>query len=547
MPNEPLQTARSESIQASPPRNSRSLLFSAAIIAVAFAASAAMAWPFFAKGHLINAAEDNTPQREDKLLKRVQDLEREIADRKTVKTEAALLGHGQLSPDKIFAQASPAVVQIVMNDADGSRIGQGSVFLVDERGLVATNYHVVQNAHSVQVVLSDSTRVPVLGVTAFDKAVDIAIIRLDREINLRRLEMAPFELPPVGTKVYAIGNPLGLANTLSDGLVSALRDRETYPVIQITTPISPGSSGGPLLREDGKVCGVTTFVFRGGQNLNFAVPIAHVVRLLTACQDEDHVTSLPLVERYPSTPTIMTDMAEERAAKSIPDARDAYPMSYWSRGLWWNHKREYVKAAQEFSHAILLEPNNWLFHYYRGMTWMEFGDLDEAIHNFDRTVLVKPNDAGALTMRGKCWLRKHQPDRALEDFNEAVKTKPPWVTAYASRALAWSAKQKYAEAAADFEIAFQLGGGGTASFLYRDFAWFLATCPKREFRNGKRALLLAKIAADITKWKSGRELNALAAAYAEIGQFDQAIRYQTEALEDPVCLPRYSQMLWVAG
>ena len=201
---------------------------------------------------------------EDKLLERVQELEREVANKRTAQAETVLLGHAKLSPDEIFTQASPAVVKIVMQDADGIRIGQGSGFLVDERGLVATNYHVVQKVHSAYVVLPDDTNVAVLGVTALDKAVDIAIVRLAHGIEARPLELAPFELLPIGTKVYAIGNPLGLSNTLSDGIVSGFRKLARFPVIQTTAPISPGSSGGPLLRADGKVAGVTTFVFKEG-------------------------------------------------------------------------------------------------------------------------------------------------------------------------------------------------------------------------------------------------------------------------------------------
>src|SRR5581483_9845488 len=107
----------------------------------------------------------------------------------------------------------------------------------------------------------------------------------------------------VGAKVYAIGNPLGqFANTLSDGLVSGHRERGTVPhfpnlptMIQTTAPISHGSSGGPLVGADGRVVGVTTLTWEddGGRNVNFAVPAAHVARLLRQCEAGGPLTRLP--------------------------------------------------------------------------------------------------------------------------------------------------------------------------------------------------------------------------------------------------------------
>src|SRR5207248_2526247 len=120
-------------------------------------------------------------------------------------------------------------------------------------------------------------------------------------------------------KVFAIGSPLGLANTLSDGLVSGHREIDSVTVIQTTAPISPGSSGGPLLGADEKVVGVTTFAFKGGQNLNFAIPAAHVARLLLRCQGEGHLTRFPLPGQ--------------------PDA-----VAYIERGKAWHDQMKYDKA-----------------------------------------------------------------------------------------------------------------------------------------------------------------------------------------------------------
>jgi S1-C subfamily serine protease len=209
----------------------------------------------------------------------------------------------QFTPDALFARSSPAVGRVVTLDRRGLPAGTGSAFLVSGYGLFVTNYHVIEQAHSAYIVLADKRRMAVYGVAALDEEADLAVISVEGSGSLRNppvfaaltklvpLELAGGDLPTVGSKVYAIGNPLGLANTLSDGLVSGHRELDHMTVIQTTAPISPGSSGGPLLGADGRVVGVTTFMFKGGQNLNFAVPASKLTSLIASCRA---VQSLPI-------------------------------------------------------------------------------------------------------------------------------------------------------------------------------------------------------------------------------------------------------------
>src|SRR5207244_1085860 len=136
----------------------------------------------------------------------------------------------------------------------------------------------------------------VAGVAAHDREADIAILSVPYPFTAQPLEMATGEIA-VGTKVFAIGSPRGLTNTLSDGVVSAHREiDEAKPrMIQTTSPISPGSSGGPLLGPDGKVVGVTTLSRPDGQNLNFAVPVSYVEKLVDRSRSAGgQLTQLPL-------------------------------------------------------------------------------------------------------------------------------------------------------------------------------------------------------------------------------------------------------------
>ncbi len=315
--------AANSSIHSVPPRHSRSLLFSGAIFVVAFAASAGVAWSFFPKGAVPASSVERAHEREERLLDRVGQLEREVANKKVAEAETVPLVNSHFSPDEIFAKASPAVVKVVMQDAEERQISQASAFLVDERGLFATNYHAIKRGSQAYIVFANGARSQVLGVAAMNEKADLAIIKVIGQVEEKPLELATDDLPAVGAKVFAIGNPLGLTHTFSDGIVSARREpgevagEQRVTMIQITAPISPGSSGGPLLDSEGRVIGVTTATKRNGQNLNLAVPSLYVDRLLIRARNETALTTFPLTE----------DAPQERVVTFAGRPRPAYEWS----------------------------------------------------------------------------------------------------------------------------------------------------------------------------------------------------------------------------
>jgi S1-C subfamily serine protease len=174
----------------------------------------------------------------------------------------------------ISREANGAVVSIVMSDKDGHPIAQGSGFLISKDGHVVTNYHVIKSGTSAIIKLPDGAFFAVDGVLASDKTRDVAIIKVHGN-NFRTLTLGDSDRLQVGQEVVAIGNPLSLESTVSNGIVSAIRtiEDEGGKFVQITAPISPGSSGGPLFNMAGEVVGITTSHLKGGENLNFAIPI----------------------------------------------------------------------------------------------------------------------------------------------------------------------------------------------------------------------------------------------------------------------------------
>lgn len=183
------------------------------------------------------------------------------------------------SPREVAARITPAVVSIATYDQWGTTAGTGTGFLVDDQGTFVTNHHVIDGAASLKVELSTGEQFTQVYSLVTDSDRDIAILRIPAEHTTPAVLGMDRELE-VGDPVFVMGNPLGLDRTFSNGMVSAKRLIEGTENIQITAPISPGSSGGPVMNERGEVIGIASWYIEHGQNLNMAVPIRYVRPLL---------------------------------------------------------------------------------------------------------------------------------------------------------------------------------------------------------------------------------------------------------------------------
>ena len=194
-------------------------------------------------------------------------------DAKTQPTKA-------MTAEQLFAKSSPGVVRVITYGENGKAKCFGSGVFISAKGLVVTNYHVVEGGTSFSVVLSSNASFRVSKVMAADPKADLALLdtKADAVPFLRLTDRAP----AVGAKVYAIGNPRGLKNTLSEGIVSGFRKSNGVRMLQTTAAIGPGSSGGPLLSDTGEIVGITTFTITKSQNLNFAIPHSRISELIKA-------------------------------------------------------------------------------------------------------------------------------------------------------------------------------------------------------------------------------------------------------------------------
>lgn len=184
----------------------------------------------------------------------------------------------EFSASELYKRTSPGCIRVENYDRHRKLAACGSGFLVSPDGQVVTSLHVIRGADSVTVRLTSGAAIAVRGVLRLDQAHDLAVLDIGGSGH-DYLQLSAAK-PAVGTRVYAIGNPLGLDGTLSDGVVGGWPELDGVLYIQTTAAISPGSSGGPLLSADGTVIGITTASLRGGQNLNLAVPASAISGLL---------------------------------------------------------------------------------------------------------------------------------------------------------------------------------------------------------------------------------------------------------------------------
>src|SRR5690349_18415418 len=180
---------------------------------------------------------------------------------------------------ELVRRIKPSAVAIETFDARGEKLSRGSGVLIDADRIV-TNRHVIDGAYRAKVHSASGTRYPVKNVPAVDAEADVALLKIDVPPNLVRPLSLDRTSPQDGESIVVIGNPFGLEGSVTNGIVSAVRDIPGFGrIIQITAPISPGSSGSPVVNMRGQVIGVATLQITGGQSVNFAIPSERIAQL----------------------------------------------------------------------------------------------------------------------------------------------------------------------------------------------------------------------------------------------------------------------------
>ena len=370
------------------------------------------------------------------------------------------------TPQQIAKKALAATVLLVMEDASGKPLGFGSGFFVDTN-LIATNFHVIEGAtRGTAKLVGQETEYTIEGVTALDENHDLAILQVSSS-GVQPLPLGDSDTVEIGDTVYVAGNPKGfLEGTFSDGIISGVRGSVGAKRLQMTAPISPGSSGGPVLNDNGKVIGVSFATFHGGQNLNFVIPSNYLKELLA--QLGPTKPSLRK-KQFPPSESDNNKGALADYDKAIwlnPDDAEAY----LNRGIARNKLEQYFDAITDFDTAIRLKPNYADAYYNRGVAKDNLGQHNAAIKDYDTAIQLKPNLAQDYLNRGNIKYELGLYSSAINDYDTTIRLKSDYPEAYLNRGNAKYYLEQYSAAINDYDTTIRLKSDYPEAYLNRGMA-----------------------------------------------------------------------------
>ncbi|HET6891069.1 MAG TPA: trypsin-like peptidase domain-containing protein [Pyrinomonadaceae bacterium] len=376
---------------------------------------------------------------------------------------------GQDPLPELVRRIKPSAVAIETFDARGEKVSRGSGFFI-ETDRVVTNRHVIEGAHRAEVHSSTGSIYPVKGVLAVDAEGDIAILKVDVPLNQVRPLPLDRTSPQEGESVVVIGNPFGLEGSVTNGIVSAVRDIPTFGrIIQITAPISPGSSGSPVVNMQGQVIGVATLQITGGQSVNFAIPSERISQLqvvsvtslpdlvassgrtkraravqffrdgLSFLSKDDCEKALPYFEKAVESDSTyaeawaQTGFCKEklgRHAEAIEASKKAVSLrpsseSYFNIGLANYYLKHYRDAADAYKQAIRLDPYNAAdAHYALGLVYRDWGKADDEIQAYKQAIKLKPDYTSAYERLGSRYFRSKKYPEAVDIYKQLASLKP---------------------------------------------------------------------------------------------------------------------------
>ncbi|MBP6003821.1 MAG: tetratricopeptide repeat protein [Pyrinomonadaceae bacterium] len=363
---------------------------------------------------------------------------------------------------ELVKRIKPSAVAIETFDAKGATLARGSGFFT-AADRVITNRHVIERSTRAEIHLLDGKKFPVRGVLAVDGEGDLALLQVDVPRGLAVPLPIIRAVPQEGETIVVIGNPFGLEGSVSNGIVSAVREISGYgKIIQITASISPGSSGSPVVNMAGQVIGVATLQAAEGQNLNFAVPAERILQLkiaevqsFSSLSAETQKNKRSSAERLYSQGLAMLsrdDFARavpyfEKAVETDPNYAEAWYQSGYCYGVLGRHT-EALRASRQ---AAKLRPE-WSETYVNiGASSYALGQYKDAVEAYRQAIRFDEDNAETQYALGLTFGKMNRSDEELLAYKRAVALKMDHVNAIERLGLAYFKAKRYGDAVGAFE------------------------------------------------------------------------------------------------
>jgi S1-C subfamily serine protease len=319
---------------------------------------------------------------------------------------------------ELVKRVKPSVVAIVTYDAKGEPLASGSGFFVRAQQVV-TNLHVIRNAYRAEIKTLDGKGKTYLvaGVLDVDEEGDLALLSIGIPSDRERSVGLSARLPEDGEKIFVIGNPLRLEGTVSDGIVSAVRELPSIGrIIQITAPISYGNSGSPVFNLKGQVVGVVTVRVMNGQNINLAMGSSRVADL------------------RPGKIRGLAELASNQTAKDKPEA---LAESLYRSGLDSMLLGNYESALGYFENAASKNPKRAEAWIQVGYCRVKQGRSEEAIKAYEQALQLRPDSADVYNKLGDAYYYAKKFNEAIMAYKRAVELYPDMAEAYYNLGLTY--------------------------------------------------------------------------------------------------------------
>jgi len=373
-----------------------------------------------------------------------------------------------LDAEQIYKKVNAAVVTVYAYDSEQKILSQGSGVVLNDKGWVVTNYHVYNGADKL-IVKQKEKVIEYSQIIGVDADKDILILKI-ADNTFPYITVGNSDLLNVGQKIYAIGSPEGFENTITEGIISGLRSYENYSknYIQISAPLSHGSSGGAVVNSKGELIGISTFSVVAGQNLNFAIPINELQQVykINGVNKNDLTSADYFMQGLNFWRLGKRNDAIFSFSKCIEiDPEDA--SAFYSRGLVNYELEKYQQAISDYDRAIQIKPNSPGPHYARGQAKVELKDIQGAIEDYSKEIEIDPKSSRAYYERGFLRAQLYDYKAALLDLNVSLEINPKTEKAYSVRGACKYFLKDYDGSISDYNKTIDSNPNDGQAYMYR--------------------------------------------------------------------------------